>query len=198
MLCCHGDQFLVVKLDAQCICHILSDVAPPVQYSRPKVMIVFAIMCSSHVDLLPESSGCCRSVSGFSCAWVTGCAVRCGARLWQPYLRHPHPAGLVHGVHAAAPACGQLLPAEADAAVLGCAPCAESAVGGGGVGHTVVGSARRSSRKNRPAAGHPAARAGKIIGTRCCPGSSSHRRRSGRLAARSRGFARSAMARPVK
>ena len=27
MLCCHGDQLFVVKLDAQCICHIFCDVA---------------------------------------------------------------------------------------------------------------------------------------------------------------------------
>ena len=27
VLCCHGDQLLVVKLDAQCLCHVLCDVA---------------------------------------------------------------------------------------------------------------------------------------------------------------------------
>ena len=70
---------------------------------------------------------------------------RCG----KPDLGYPHLAGLVHGVHAAPPACGQLIGREQDAAVRGALHPAERPVGGGGVGHTVV-----------QGVGHPA---GKIL-----------------------------------
>ena len=103
-------------------------------------------MCSSHVDLLPESSGCSRS--GVRLVLRLGdWLFRCGARLWQPYLRYPHPAGLVHGIHAEAPACGKHFRQKTHPAVLGALHAHKAAVCCGGVRHPVVGSTRDPSGK---------------------------------------------------
>ena len=63
---------------------------------------------------------------------------RRGARCRQPHLGHPHGAGLVHSVHAAAASGSYLRLREADASVLGALHAVKIAVGGGGVRHPVV------------------------------------------------------------
>ena len=91
---------------------------------------------------------CCRSLLRLClCLGSRSCCIRCRLRLGQPHLRHPHGAGLVHGVHAAASALGHLRCRKADAAVPGALHAVEIAVGGGGVGHTVVQSVGRPAGK---------------------------------------------------
>ena len=114
-----------------------------------------------------ESSGCSRS--GVRLVLRLGdWLFRCGARLWQPYLRYPHPAGLVHGIHAEAPACGKHFRQKTHPAVLGALHAHKAAVCGGGVRHPVVGSTRDPSGKVvRQRIPLPVL--GKIIGTRLLP-----------------------------
>ena len=74
-----------------------------------------------------------------------GVILRCGRRCCrgsgrrgQADFRDPHPAGLVYGVNAAPPACGQLFEREAQASVRGALHPAERPVSRGGMGDAVV------------------------------------------------------------
>lgn len=62
-------------------------------------------------------------------------------------FRHPHPPGLIHRVHAAAAACGQLFGREEQPALWRALHPAEGAVGSGGVGHAIVDGVSRPAGK---------------------------------------------------
>ena len=90
------------------------------------------------------------SEAGLHGAWVLlGCGRLCrglGGR-GETDFRHPHPPGLVHRVHAAAAACGQLFGREEQPALGRALHPAEGAVGGGGMGHAIVDGVSRPAGK---------------------------------------------------